>query len=417
MINQKELYIPERLGIERSQFSQNTMVFLLGVDPEKTRELELEQIRIFEKSGFRIRRGENPLKDKNPNALGIHAEEHFFENTIGYIDFLRGRARELGAKFPKEFTWEELLTTQRESPIVAKYKYSNRGKDKFLLQTPEDKIRFLIWELYGSPLLYVGNQRGWSRDGIPIVENYDTEHSQEKLEIALKFIERQRKTLETLVSSNGEPIGKKKISEEFNRNGILFQEVIKNISGMNTSYRVLVDAKGEVYYTCLWTSKFAEDDEVKKRRNLLLDSNKNHPWEFVHHADSFLYNPNSPLYVKPFRITSNRETDKEIILTSSTRKLPNYSEEEKEILRQLNLNSKNPQLPPEIIDFTKRLAYESRKSYPYIGIDFIQDLKGNFYFLEANNGPDFCPKGIGFTKIRDSSRISLEIMRRIARKY
>ena len=64
------------------------------------------------------------------------------------------------------------------------------------------------------------------------------------------------------------------------------------------------------------------------------------------------------------------------------------SDYEKEILAEHGINPNVPQLPVRLEAMAKKVAKTfAQHGLLYTGQDWLQDRKGNFYFLEVNSGP------------------------------
>ena len=394
--NSKILYVPSSYGKDRSGF------FGLINDTN----LEKSIIQIFQDKGFTIKRG--MLKDtKNPNLIGIHVDSPPYldiSKHYEYYRFLIDKALSNGAPMPKEFSWNEILTTN--IPIFAKVMSSQIRDGKYLLKTYKEKMNFLVWAMNGQSYFWV-----------------EGDTSNEKLKSAQELCQRRRNSLETLLekkeNSNICPDFLRKSKEEIERvnRHYQFQEYIKSPTNKNSSYRVLVDAKGEVHYSTLITS------ELKINQYDMSNWDEN-PWDALDKdrhgftTSIFLKHPNSPIHIPMYQIVSNRAQGGNSILISSnsTGTVP-YSDDEKNILKAHRINSINPQLPCKVIDLSKKIAFSFRDGFPYGGADFIQNENGDFLFLEYTYGPDMNPTALGLDANLDSNKVTLEMMRRVANKY
>ena len=394
--NSKILYVPSSYGENKSGF------FGLINDTN----LEKQILQIFQDKGFIIKRG--MLEDtKNPNALGIHVDSLPYADIskhYEYYRFLIDKALSNGASMPKEFSWNETLTT--DIPIVAKEMSSQRGDGKYLLKTYNEKMNFLVWAMNGQSYFWVEG---------------DTPN--EKLKSAQELCQRRRNFLETLLeekeNDNICPDFLRKSKEEIERvnRHYQFQEYIKSPTNKNSSYRVVVDAKGEVHYSALITSEFNINQyDMSNWGENPWDACDKNPYRFT--TSIFLKHPNSPIHIPMYQIVSNRaQGGNAILLSSNSKHITQYSEGERNVLEAHGINPTNPQLPYEVINLSKKIAFNFRDGFPYGGADFIQNEKGDFLFLEYNYGPDMNPTALGLETDLDPNKVTLEMMKRVANKY
>ncbi|GEM_PF-5249761 len=393
----KTLYIPPNYGGAKSG--------LMALECDVGLERAISQT--FRDNGFDVVVGAFE-QERNPNAVGIHVDSLPYADLSKhheYYKFLVDKAIRTGATMPHEFTWDKALTC--EKPIVAKHRSSNRGDGKYLLTSYEEKMRFLVWALNGQSYFWV---EGDTTDA--------------KLEAAKKLCQRRERSLEVLAGITDEakvsPRFFKGVEEnvEIVSQDYQFQEYVKSPSGKNASYRVVVDAKGEIHYIALITSEF--EREQYDMRNW-----GDHPWGALDRdlfgtltTSIFLTHPNSPMHIPMYRIVSNRaQGGNAILLSSNSIDRPKYSEVERTLLEAHGLNPDKPQLPDEVLELSRRIAFEFRSRYPYGGLDYIQNPKGEFLFLEHNARPDMNPLALGLDAKMDPNEVTLEMMKRVAQKF
>lgn len=96
----------------------------------------------------------------------------------------------------------------------------------------------------------------------------------------------------------------------------------------------------------------------------------------------------SPLYLGLIDVFSNHSNSGTQIALTPTSKSKVATDYEKGILTEHSINPNMPQLPGKLEDMARQVARTfAPHGLLYTGQDWLQDRKGNFYFLEVNSGP------------------------------
>lgn len=224
---------------------------------------------------------------------------------------------------PKAFTVEDLTRGDAPLPVVASFRASSGGEGKFLIETEEQRSKFL------------------------------------------QFLEARGK------HSKG-------LSSAFD-----IKEFINTPSDRYTSYRVLVSATGKILASGLLYS-----ENVKS--NSEYATSDADPGSLGHTGGDildWLTVEKSPYYLRSRKFMSNLRGGGDDIPLNPTENSRAISEEERAILEQHGIGS-DGKLPPKLADQASRIgASAGRKLGLMVGVDFIQDNQGNFYYLETNPEP------------------------------
>lgn len=339
----------------------------------------LQLISLFEEEGFTI--GTGPFHGENPWEIGIHARPEIYAKGVRNMQL----AYTCGIEMPRRVTLHEILRTSEA--IVAKFGFSHRGKDIWLLKTPQQKIRFLTWALLGENV----------RD-LPSQDN------------PTKIIERLQAQVGT-----GNFIHRL-LNERHVLRSWTLQEYIEPPTSYDTSCRIVADFWGNIHYGLI--SRSASERGTRKV-NFASDVN---PLEAISHPrtplDFLLIHPDSPFFLDTYNITSNRyQGGKALFLNGQ----PLKDEVDRDVARALGVDPDYPQIPWRFSIVASKMGMLSRGDYPFIGCDFMIKHTGEDIFLEANRGPGLEPEGVGLdpsaSVLKCQAKIVRDIVSRIPNNY
>ncbi len=266
-------------------------------------------------------------------------------------------------------------------PVVAKDTFENNGKNKFFLETHEQRIRFSAWMLY--------IQR-FSEGRL---------HDQDYIEKLIRETSSGHFYLNTGANPN------------WNRSWI-FEEFVETPGDQYSSFRVLVDAYGAIHYGLVVRSGRRKLD--KKRLTIeptkpLQDINPTSPDE----KTILLTDPRSPFFLNSKSIVSNNPSDKRRVLLDGD---PKSEEEERDILKALGINPDLPVIPIELTEAASKIGLALRAGIPFMGIDFMQRSDGSFVLLEVNRGPFLSSKALGEPETTSQEVLSYKMYERIIQR-
>lgn len=345
---QKVLFIPPWYGIAETLTLEHIF--------SRTRDLAHEQqiVKIFKENGYIVINGGE--YSGAPGQMGITSDKTLESNleTTRYLN------THLNIDSPKELTFQD---KPQKYPIVMKRTTAHGGDDIYLIENYDQWIKFQAWFRLNQNIMQLYDQpdRGKS-----IIEEAKRHVQEGELDWE-KFLFRSQETW-------------------------VAQEYINTPSDYHTSFRVLVDAFGEVYYGKLLRSACKKGLETLT----LSDKSSSDPIEAatqINYAlNNLLRHPQSPFYLGAKKIVSNvLEGGKAILLNGN-----NVTDlEDIKMLRAHGIDPQNPQVPAKILESAKRIGTACRGLYPYIGIDFIMDGNLNPYLLEVNSGPMMEPIDFG----------------------
>lgn len=347
-----------------------------------TRNPRLDQrtLDIFTEAGFTIVEG-GQFNELNPNEFGILAGQ----KVTSKENLEEAVAESTHIAIPATLKPEQILTTP--AAVLVKHRNSRRGEDKWLLETTEQKVRFLAYELLEENILKPSK---WEHDLGRIFEEVKEGHF------------------------DGDWTGQ--WLKKYGGGGRIldcyrFQEYKPSLSPFNTSIRVWVDALGKIHGAVLMRSR------NKKGQDYLPDDNH---YELEPHFDErlgrsltssevFFTNPKSPFYLKARDITSNSVRGGHVVYLNGERCT---NETDAQVLVAHGINPEQPTLPNEIAGYSSTIGKLLREAYPIVGIDFLPS--GETLFLEANTQPGFFPKAVGLPKGLSEVQQLLEMIRRVA---
>ena len=111
--------------------------------PERNRKIR----EVFEREGFVVVEG-GEFDRSNPLEIGIHAGEYDrFDNKA---DLGTHIAQEVNVNMPRNMLPKDVLVSNE--PVVAKGKHSHRSENMYLLETHDQKVRFITCQLLGEKL-------------------------------------------------------------------------------------------------------------------------------------------------------------------------------------------------------------------------------------------------------------------------
>lgn len=326
----------------------------------------------FTSRGFTTIQG-GTFNASNPLEFGISYDSE--------AQHLRDRrlAAKLGIDMPHDFTPEAILAS--DAPVVVKDPASDRGQNKYLLETREQKIKFIAWALLKKQLgeLYDSPQRH------DIINRILTQVAEGNFEDAF-------------------------INERGDIDRWIFEEYIDSPGDYNTSVRVVVDALGTIHY-----AQIARSDA--KRGEQLPDASFDFSLLDEHGMlpglpfSVFLTHPSSPFYLKSKKIVSNiARGGKPLILNGERVEDP----ADRKILEDLGVDPDNPRLPQALAAQASALGKEFRGEYPIVGEDFmLRDNTGVGVLLEVNKTPQLRPEALGLPSDTDPIQCELTLLGRV----
>lgn len=364
--------------------ARNMVVLIRGGDIVAQLEFEKAILKIFEDNGYVIERN-GDFNSLNQNEIGINARPKEFS---GYRNTEDARNRlivsETGAIMPHSYaTPLEIMSTDK--PVVAKRSVDQQGIGKYLLESEEQKARFLTWALLGANTLS------------SIAEN---PHPEEVMHSLVEKVKRRDFSDPRFARDQGLfP-------------GYTIEDYIQTPSEYNSSYRVVADTNGRIHYGLLLHSSSKKGEELVKPNDMDVD-----PLEEVRNLGSYvkllLNHPDSPLFIPPASVVSNyARGGKEIILNGQKVEDP----VERQVALEHGIDPDNPQIPDSLRELSAKIGKACRADYPYVGIDFLQSASDplTYYFLEANISPGIDPEDIGLDPQKYSKADSaLELMKRV----
>lgn len=215
--------------------------------------------------------------------------------------------------------------------------HTSQGKEKFLIETPEQWRRLRAFLL--EKQLYFPQGTAWEG----------------------RYADNQ-------------PLGK---------DAFYFQEFVETPSDRYTTVRVMVTATGHILASSLHYSHTQKGQEATLRQ----DSTRWNPG-LGGDLTGFLTLPNSPVYLDSKAVFSNRAMGGDGIVLNPNGSSKAANAEEQGILEAHNFDPRSPKLPDELARLSSLIAqqYGKRKGL-VVGIDWIQGEDGKWRYLETNVQP------------------------------
>lgn len=361
------LYIPDDFGIRKPGDSRYLIM------APQTPEEEAQEVRVFEKAGYEIIR-DGEFDDSNNNALGINAHKETPDDV----------PEKLGLPVPEKLSIKDALRSS--APIVVKMRGSQRGEAKYLLETEDQKKRFIAF-----------------------CKMHDFWFSSMKEDFNLKDAQLNALAMISQILYNQGPssIDYEGLDpyKEWN-----FERYIGTPSGFNTSFRVLVDGYGHIHYSQINRSERGEAPLLEQ------NSEQHVPFfEELHlgdHKTTLLTHPRSPLFLGGRNFVSNISQGGSRVMLDG-KKIED--ETDRQVLIAHGINPDNPRLPSKLRDMAQRIGVASRSEYPYFGVDFIQDEKGKYYYLETNPNPMLNPGPLNLPETSTPQERIIAMVQRIVK--
>lgn len=367
----KVLRVNDQFGAERGGNGQaNVLSCFDGVQQEKC------CIDIFKKHGWHIKRGGKP-DHSNPRELGF-----FNYGNMGGVLPYEVIAERADLLTPRRLKKKDILST--EIPIVVKGVYADSGEDKYLLKTKEQKLRFLTWLMMGHHL-----------KKLCLNANMDS---------VIHFLKR------SILNGNDDNIWFQNSSLE---DLFYFEEYIESLSDYYTSYRIIVDGKRHIHHGYLVYSKERKGVGVMDHRRYLEYSDDPKNWTDPNlRLEIFLLHPSSPLFIASEKFVSNvSQGEGERVLLDGKK---NVHPHIRELLKAHQIDPDHSKIPKVLFNQAKTVGFICKNMFPFVGIDFLQNKKGKFYFLEANAAPWLNAKYFGLPEETPWFQTTIWLLEKIA---
>ncbi len=316
---------------------------------------------LFRLFGYKTRRS-GSFNWQNPLEIG------FYQLYTNKKEVSQALAQAAGVAMPAQFSVDQLLST--EAAVVAKHSYSSGGKNKFLLESSQQKAAFLAWsQLY--PQL-----------------RYGKAPSDEEIAQTIAQIE------ESGATSNPQ-------TRFWN-----LEQFIHTPGDFDSSFRIVVDAFGQIHYSSI--SKAAHP----KRSQLLQMAKVDNPVQFFQRSAVplawLLTQPDSPFFLGTYQIVSNVAQSGQRILLNGTAQT---NSDNRKLLTDLQIDPDHPTLPEPLIQPATIIGQQCRPFYPHVGVDFIQSAGlRQYYFLEANGSPSLAAEPLGLADDSSQARRELRLI-------
>lgn len=268
-------------------------------------------------------------------------------------------------------------------PVVAKDEASQRGDNKFLLETPEQWQKMHAFLMKTVP---IRNPPQNVIDGLAAAEiaiaSEEVQSDPEWLEEWVQFKRKAQRITDgfAMLNTYGDP------SDAFT-----YQPLIETPGDRFTSYRTVVSSAGQILASSLYYSGFTKSDAPIMSKEYSPNN------EFAYRNSlTALRDPHSNVFLGSRQFMSNRSTGgRGIVLDPTADSLPRTATD-REVLTAHGIDPIAARLPERLRTLSSEIGQKvGPKLGIVLGIDWIQDKDGNFHFLEANVMPQdgaFCDR-------------------------
>lgn len=361
---------------------------------------------LFQRYGYVVKRLNfgDKFDAKNPLAVGMHAGKDA-DDEVAVNQYI---SRKAGISMPKRDTL--LKAMKSADPVVAKFIGAHSGNNKYLLETQEQKVKFLI------PLIDIDNVLGNIRifpNGEPNYSEQFRNEMADKVERTLPLVfdvMNKAEEMGTVDNTHRTYLALAQYVKQI-ENHVLFQELVDTPSKHYPTFRVIADAFGHIHYVALLFSKHMKDEGILKfttpQQNLSIadlqkivsDSNSLLDYLYTH--------PLSPFFLASKSIKSYTDgVSEEIILEGQAID----DQETRQVLQDLGINP-DAALPPfRVLQLGKRLGRAFRPYNIYGGFDLIPRVDKEYNLLEAHDQPGLAPSGFGLPDDADDAKVTEKLI-------
>ncbi len=311
---------------------------------------------------FHIQRGYSPTHQFRRGDIGHRSQDG---SGIPWSVREREIINTVGVPMPESYSVFGMLDT--EGPVVAKVVNAQRGEGKYLLRTREEKQRMAAFCLLRPEII----------EGL--FTDPDSTASNKRLEQLIEKIVQGEISGPEFLSRSGRKIN--------------FEEYVETPSSRYTSFRIVVDAYGNIHSILLIYSAQDKQETQRTVRSMATD------YKVAVTYDTYLLSPESPFYIPVPPIVSNHAQGGGQInfmyfedVDEQTRQL------HEQILLAHGFDPNNPKFPEHVLEWARKLGKAFRKEGLWTGIDFIMDQNGKFKIMEMNLNPHIDPEDIGYTE-------------------
>jgi len=348
---------------------------------------QLEGIKIvnlFINNGYQVAVDGEPNLE---NALELGIQDVRFRRDLPTGIQRAEKASEVsGIPLPTRFDITEVL--DHPQPVVAKNTTTDRGEGKYLLETDEQKVRFIAYLLHERRLQTIGVRS--------IVPGYLDE------------------LFTSVRSGNFDADALREISREM---GFVQEEFVKAHGEYYASFRIVADAYGTVHY--------GQVNRSKLKKNQLLPTQIHAArkiWDYPisipkppvdRSRESWLLEEchESPFFLGSRKIVSNVMAGGYPVILDGK---PKKEVIDRKLLTDLGIDPDVPQIPQELLGASSEIGQALRGYVPFVGIDFIK--RGGteeFVLLEANIGPGLRPEALGLSPHAGGDAVEYRLFERI----
>lgn len=336
-------------------------------------ELEHAALNLFLANGYQLRRNQS-LDYHNPAALGFG--QGMQEPLPRFV------SKQQGIMLPKNIPVDEIRS---EKSVVIKHPHKDHGRGKFLLETDEQKVKYLTFAMLGN-------------NAAEVLRLPNKEQVVDQL-------------LDEVRSGN---IRSRYLNDPYLLDYFERQEFIETPGQYYSSFRIVADAWGNIQYGQVCKSK---EPKSKKMPPELVDFNPNESLDEACRGGWELYlllqHPESPFFLDSRRFVSNISSKGERILLDGN---PVRKRVNRQLLENLGIDPDHPTVPSVLQESASELGRFCRPLWPFAGLDYMKRQENEaYYFLEANIAPQLAAEPLNMDGRSSQKARQLEMMQRVIR--
>ncbi len=361
---------------------------------------------LFQRHGYTVKRLSfgDKFDAKNPLAIGMHAGKDS-DDEVAVNQYV---SRKAGIPMPKRYALLEAM--KGVDPVVAKFIGAHSGNNKYLLETQEQKVKFLIPLIDNDNVL--GNIR-ISPNGDPNYSDGFRNEIADKVERTLPLVFDVMNKAEEMVTvdkSHRIYLALEQYVKQIEKH-VLFQELVDTPSQHYPTFRIISDVFGHIHYVALLFSKHRKGDGILKfsppqqdlsivdLQKIVSDSNSLLDYLYTH--------PLSPFFLASKSVKSYTDgISEELILEGQAIE----DLETQQVLQDLGINPDAALPPLEVLKLGKRLGRAFRPYNIYGGFDLIPRVDKEYNLLEAHDQPDLAPSGFDLPDDADDDKVTEKLI-------
>ncbi len=303
-----------------------------------------------------------------------------WEYVLNGLDFSKeDELLQLGATFPelkvpKVVTFDE-FNISPFFPVMVKCEKASWWEFQYVITNKKQwkrlKIFLINWPLLGKlsdKYKSIFKKESWLETSIVGTEEYKNAKNDYNSKVK-KYLD---------------PFDWQRLGKDF----FSFQKLVECPSNHYTSYRIITSANWNVIASSLLYSQHKKSEKLTLTKNTWLPDTVEWSSFWWRNMTDFLVDPKSRTYLWSLDVRSNIQQWGSGIVLNPWENSKKATSSERKILLVHQIDPENP-IIPENLKKASQIIWKTiwRRRWLFVGIDFIQNKKWDFYYLETNNWP------------------------------